>query len=50
MDKVRYKCGKCGYDFTRNKIVSISKCPYCGKEAIELVKGDYASKLLEEDQ
>ncbi len=29
-EKVRYKCGKCGYQFPYNKVKqSPAKCPYC---------------------
>ncbi|MFH2020109.1 MAG: hypothetical protein ABIJ34_01765 [archaeon] len=50
MEKARYKCNKCGYDFTRNANVKMSKCPYCGKEGtIENKKGNDAEKLLMEE-
>lgn len=49
MDRINYRCNSCGYDFSRNSTIKFLKCPYCGKKGtIELKKGDFASRLLED--
>lgn len=49
MERVKYECKSCGYKFTRKAESKILRCPYCAKEGtIELMKGEYASKLLDE--
>ncbi|MCM2325528.1 MAG: hypothetical protein NDI94_03635 [Candidatus Woesearchaeota archaeon] len=48
MDKIRYKCMKCKYAFTRKNDLPVTKCPYCGKESVEEQKGMDASKILDE--
>ncbi len=48
-ERIRYKCNSCGYEFTRKKGMAVDHCPYCSKKgSIEILKGDYASKILDE--
>ena len=49
MDRVKYHCKHCKYEFTRKAGFKFVRCPYCGKEGgVEEKKGDYASKLLDD--
>lgn len=49
MERVKYLCNACNYEFSRKADVSFFKCPYCGKDnTVEPKKDNYASKLLDE--
>ena len=49
MDRVKYICTSCNYEFTRQENFKFMKCPYCGKkETVEPKKENYASKILDE--
>ncbi|AJF61925.1 TPA: hypothetical protein HA239_02480 [Candidatus Woesearchaeota archaeon] len=49
MEKIKYVCTSCNYDFSRKENIRFSKCPYCGKEGtVEVKKDNYASRLLNE--
>jgi transposase-like protein len=35
MERIHYKCQKCGYKFSRNKEAEYKKvCPYCGRDSV----------------
>ena len=48
MDRKKYKCMNCKYEFSRNADLNVNKCPYCGKERVEEKKGIDASKILDD--
>lgn len=35
VEKVGYKCINCGFEFERNKEVTMDSCPYCAQNTLE---------------
>ena len=49
MDKTKYVCKNCNYEFTRKSEFKVVRCPYCSKEnVIEPKTENFASKMLDE--
>ncbi len=49
MARIKYKCTKCNYKFSREDKVSFKHCPYCGSQGtVEMDTQDTASRLIKE--
>lgn len=48
IERIKYKCNKCNFEFTRKKNAEIRLCPYCGIENTLQKMGDFADKILRE--
>jgi DNA-directed RNA polymerase subunit RPC12/RpoP len=47
---IKYICTNCKYKFSRKQSQDVSKCPYCGKNAIVVDNQLGADKLLKESE
>ncbi|MBN2368802.1 hypothetical protein JXC34_07300 [Candidatus Woesearchaeota archaeon] len=49
IDRTRYVCSNCKYEFTRKSSAEVSRCPYCAKQnSVRVKSNNYASEVLDE--